>query len=66
VVNTGAQARHDVADEAAELRSQPGLGIVSVGGARLAASLAEKDLIDEYRLFVNPVVLGGGTRTSRH
>jgi len=55
-------ARRDVADEAAELKNQPGAGIVSVGGARLAAALAEKDLIDEYRLFVNPVVLGGGTR----
>ena len=54
-------ARSDVADEVSELKNQPGAGIVSVGGARLAASLAEKDLIDEYRLFVNPVVLGGGT-----
>ena len=54
-------ARRDIADEVAELKHQPGVGIVSVGGARLAASLAEKDLIDEYRLFVNPVVLGGGT-----
>jgi dihydrofolate reductase len=54
-------ARKDVADEAAELKNQPGAGIVSVGGAGLAAELAEKDLIDEYRLFVNPVVLGGGT-----
>ncbi len=54
-------ARRDVADEAVELKNQPGAGIVSVGGARLAASLAGKDLIDEYRLFVSPVVLGGGT-----
>lgn len=54
-------ARGDVAAEVAELTNQPGAGIVSVGGARLAASLAEKDLIDEYRLFVSPVVLGGGT-----
>ena len=54
-------ARRDVADEVAELKIQPGAGLVSVGGAGLAASLAEKDLIDEYRLFVNPVVLGGGT-----
>jgi dihydrofolate reductase len=54
-------ARGDAADEAAELKNQPGAGIVSVGGARLAACLAEKDLIDEYRLFVSPVLLGGGT-----
>jgi dihydrofolate reductase len=54
-------ARGDVADEVAGLNNQPGTDLVSVGGAGLAATLAEKDLIDEYRLFVNPVVLGGGT-----
>ena len=52
--------RNDVADEVSELRNRPDGGVVSVGGARLAAALVEKDLIDEYRLFVNPVVLGGG------
>jgi dihydrofolate reductase len=61
VVGNARLARKDVADEAAELKNQSGAGVVSVGGARLAASLAGKDLIDEYRLFVNPVVLGGGT-----
>ena len=54
-------ARGDVAAEVAELKDQPGAGRVGVGGAGLAASLAEKDLIDEYRLFICPVVLGGGT-----
>ena len=54
-------ARTGFADEVAGLKNQPGAGIVSVGGARLAASLAEKDLIAEYRLFVSTVVLGGGT-----
>jgi dihydrofolate reductase len=54
-------ARSDLAGEVATVQKQPGGGIVSVGGAGLAASLAEKDLIDEYRLFVTPVVLGGGT-----
>ena len=51
----------DVAGEAARLVSQPGDGVVSVGGAGLASTLIKLDLIEEYRLFVHPVVLGGGT-----
>ena len=34
---------------------------VSVGGAGLAAGFTELGLIDEYQLFVSPVVLGAGT-----
>jgi len=55
-------ARADVAGEVARLSQQPGTGVVAVGGAGLASALIKLDLIDEYRLFVNPVVLGGGTR----
>ena len=54
-------ARADVADEVAELAGRPGPGVVSAGGARFAATLIRLDLIDEYRQFVNPIVLGGGT-----
>ena len=54
-------ASDDVAGEVAKLREAPGEGVVSVGGAGLAATLIKLDLIDEYRLFVNPVVVGGGT-----
>lgn len=36
-------------------------GDVAVGGAGLAAEAARLDLIDEYRLFVYPVAVGGGT-----
>ena len=54
-------ASDDVAGEVARLREAPGEGVVSVGGAGLAATLIKLDLIDEYRLFVIPVVLGGGT-----
>ncbi len=35
-------------------------GEIQVGGPVLAASLADTGLIDEYRLYVRPVVLGGG------
>jgi dihydrofolate reductase len=34
---------------------------LEVGGARLASTFIRLDLIDEYRPFVSPVVLGGGT-----
>ena len=50
-----------VAEELAALRAQSGKD-VSVGGTGFASTLVELDLIDEYRLFVSPVVLGGGTR----
>jgi dihydrofolate reductase len=53
-------ATDSVAEELSRLGKTPGAN-VSVGGAGLAAALVEQDLIDEYRLFVNPVVLGGGT-----
>src|SRR4029453_8578044 len=36
-------------------------GEIHVGGPVLAQSLTEAGLIDEYRLYVRPVVLGGGT-----
>jgi dihydrofolate reductase len=46
--------------ELERLRSEPGPDI-AVGGAGLAAELTRQGLIDEYRLFVNPVLAGGGT-----
>jgi dihydrofolate reductase len=44
----------------ARLKSEPGKDI-ALGGAGLASSLIERDLVDEYRLFFNPVIVGGGT-----
>jgi dihydrofolate reductase len=48
------------AEEVARLREEPGKDL-AVGGARLAATFTTLGLIDEYRLFVSPVILGGGT-----
>jgi dihydrofolate reductase len=49
-----------VAEEVAQLKAQPGKDL-SVGGAGLASTLIKLGLVDEYRLFVSPVVLGAGT-----
>jgi dihydrofolate reductase len=49
-----------IAEEVARLKEEPGKDI-GLGGANLAASFVALDLIDEYQLFVSPVVLGGGT-----
>jgi dihydrofolate reductase len=51
----------DLADEITKLADQAGGGDLAIGGAGLAAKAIELDLIDEYRPFVSPVVLGGGT-----
>jgi dihydrofolate reductase len=52
--------RGGVAEEVAKLKEQPGKDL-SVGGAGLASTLIKLGLVDEYRLCVNPVALGGGT-----
>ena len=51
--------RDGVAEEVAALKQQPGKDL-AVGGAGLAGTLIKLGLVDEYRLFVSPVVLGGG------
>jgi dihydrofolate reductase len=50
-----------IAEEVARLKAQhPGKDL-AVGGAGLASGFVALDLVDEFRLFVSPVVLGGGT-----
>jgi dihydrofolate reductase len=53
-------ARDSIAEEVARLKAQPGKDL-AVGGAGLACTCIELGLIEEYRLFVSPVVLGSGT-----
>ena len=47
-------------DEIERLRAEPGEGDIAIGGATLAAEAAASDLIDEYRVRVYPVLVGGG------
>jgi dihydrofolate reductase len=53
-------ATGDVVETVRELKAEHD-GQIAVGGAGLAADLIRAGLVDEYRLFVSPVILGGGT-----
>jgi dihydrofolate reductase len=52
--------RDVVPAEVLALKAQPG-GDLVVGGADLGAEFAGHDLIDEYRVYVHPIVIGRGT-----
>ena len=47
-------------EEIKRLKGQPG-GDMVIGGAHLAATFLRENLIDEYRIYVHPVVIGEGT-----
>ena len=54
-------ASGDLAEEVARLRAEPGEGDIAIGGATLAGAAVTSGLLDEYRLRVLPVLVGGGT-----
>ncbi|MFD8816296.1 dihydrofolate reductase family protein [Streptomyces sp. NPDC059627] len=49
-----------LAAEIERLRAEPGEGAIAIGGPTLAAEAAAAGLIDEYRIRVHPVLVGGG------
>jgi dihydrofolate reductase len=51
----------DLEDEVARLKREPGRDIALFAGAGLAQSFMQPGLLDEYRLLVNPVLIGAGT-----
>jgi dihydrofolate reductase len=50
----------DIKKQITELRQQPGKNILIFGSPSATHTLMELDLVDEYRLFINPVLLGKG------
>ena len=52
--------KENAAEEMMKLKAQKGKDIGILGSANLAASLMRQNLIDEYRIMVNPIVLGEG------
>ena len=60
--NNSQLIRGDVVGELSKLKAIPGGDILVAGSGQLVNTLMKYDLIDEYRLMVYPVILGGGKR----
>jgi dihydrofolate reductase len=60
--NNSTVLRGDVAEEVSKLKQAQDGDIVVHGSAQLVQTLLERDLVDELRLMVFPVVLGSGKR----
>lgn len=52
--------KNNVQEEISRLKQQPGKDLLLLGSADLASTLTNLGLIDEYRIMLNPVVLGKG------
>jgi len=52
--------RGDAVAEVTRLKEEPGKNL-GVGGAKLASALIRAGLVDEYQIYVQPVILGAGT-----
>jgi dihydrofolate reductase len=50
----------EAVDEIKKLKKLPGKDLIIFGSANLASSLTRAGLIDEYRIIINPLILGSG------
>ena len=55
----------DIIGAVAKLKRQDGKPLLVIGSTQVAAALLANDLVDELRLMIDPVVLGGGKRFFR-
>lgn len=56
----------NIQEEFEKLKQLPGKDLIIFGSANLASTLQQLDLIDEYRIIVNPIILGKGTPLFKH
>lgn len=52
--------KENIAEEVSNLKNQPGKNIAIFGSSDLSLTLIKHNLIDEFHIIVNPVLLGGG------
>ena len=55
----------DVAEAVAALKQQDGDDLLAIGSTKLVQMLIEHDLVDEFRVMIDPLVAGGGKRIFR-
>jgi dihydrofolate reductase len=55
----------DVAEAVATLKQEDGEDLHVIGSSQLVQTLFERDLVDEFRVMIDPVVVGGGKRLFR-
>ena len=60
VQGTARLASGGLAEEIERLRAEPAEGEIAIGGATRAAEASDLGLIDEYRVLLYPVLVGGG------
>jgi dihydrofolate reductase len=60
--NNSTVIRGNVVEEVARLKQRPGGDLLVAGSAQLVHTLIQHRLVDEYRLMIFPIVLGGGKR----
>ena len=58
--NNARLVKENIAEEVSKMKRQPGKDMVIYGSGSIVSTLTQLGLIDEYRLFVNPIVLGSG------
>ncbi|MPZ16117.1 MAG: hypothetical protein GEU73_17150 [Chloroflexi bacterium] len=54
--------RGDIVEEVRKLKQDDGNDLRTIGSASLVKALAAHDLVDEYQLMIDPVIVGGGKR----
>jgi dihydrofolate reductase len=54
--------RGDVPEAVLALKQGEGADLLVIGSTQVVRTLIEHDLVDEYRLMIDPVILGGGKR----
>jgi dihydrofolate reductase len=58
--NNSRLAKNNLQEEVSNLKKQPGKDLVVLGSATVASSLLQAGLVDEYRVILQPVLLGKG------